>query len=133
MTTEELIRDFSEGNFSDWCRGKFEDFVPASKKMDEGEFEAARQIGYVRTLAEDGVNSLLVEGGARVSASFRAAGLVDEVSLFLAPKLLGRGLQMGESWALRHLTEGIDLRDCRIRQAGDDLLIEGTPSCSPDW
>ena len=87
----------------------------------------------LRSLAEDGVNSLLVEGGARVSASFLAAGLVDEVSLFLAPKLLGRGLQMGESWALRHLTEGIDLRDCRIRQAGDDLWIEGTPSCSPDW
>ena len=37
--TEELIRDFSEANFAEWCRGKFADFVPASKKLNEGECE----------------------------------------------------------------------------------------------
>ena len=66
ITTEELIRGFSEEIFSDWCRGKFADFVPASKKMDEGEFEAARQVGYVRTLADGGVNRPLLVAAVQV-------------------------------------------------------------------
>ena len=82
-------------------------------------------------LASAGINTLLVEGGARVAGSFLREKLVDEVSLFLAPKLLGRGLQLGESWGLEHLDQGFDLRSCRIRQAGEDLWLEGVPTCSP--
>ena len=52
IKTEELIRDFSIANFAGWCRGEFAGFVPASKKLNEGEGKAARQIGYVRTLAD---------------------------------------------------------------------------------
>ena len=70
MTTEELIRDFSEGNFSDWCRGKFADFVPKSERLDEGDFSRARQIGYVRTLAEDGVNRPLLVAAVLINALF---------------------------------------------------------------
>ena len=82
-------------------------------------------------LASAGINTLLVEGGARVAGSFLREKLVDEVSLFLAPKLLGRGLQLGESWGVEHLDQGFDLRSCRIRQAGEDLWLEGVPTCSP--
>jgi diaminohydroxyphosphoribosylaminopyrimidine deaminase/5-amino-6-(5-phosphoribosylamino)uracil reductase len=40
-------------------------------------------------LATAGLTSLLVEGGAEVHASLLAAGLADEVLLFIAPKILG--------------------------------------------
>ena len=66
ITTEELIRDFSEENFAGWCRGKFVDFVPKSERLDEGDFGRARQIGYVRTLAEDGVNRPLLVATVQV-------------------------------------------------------------------
>jgi len=66
ITTEELIRGFSEESFAGWCRGKFADFVPAAAKLDMGEFEAARQIGYVRTLADGGVNRPLLVAAVQV-------------------------------------------------------------------
>ncbi|HVK76576.1 MAG TPA: dihydrofolate reductase family protein [Kofleriaceae bacterium] len=42
-------------------------------------------------LAGDGVTSLLVEGGPSTHASFVAAGIADEIRLYLAPTLLGAG------------------------------------------
>ncbi len=66
ITTEELIRDFSEENFAGWCRGKFADFVPKSERLDEGDFSRARQIGYVRTLADGGVNRPLLIAAVQV-------------------------------------------------------------------
>ncbi len=35
--------------------------------------------------------SLLVEGGGQVHGAFLAAGLADELALFVAPKLIGAG------------------------------------------
>jgi diaminohydroxyphosphoribosylaminopyrimidine deaminase/5-amino-6-(5-phosphoribosylamino)uracil reductase len=45
----------------------------------------------VAKLAAAGVASLLVEGGPRVHGSFVAAGIADEVRLYLAPVFLGAG------------------------------------------
>lgn len=45
----------------------------------------------VEELFEDGVNGILVEGGALTSASFVRAGLADRLEVFLAPKLFGAG------------------------------------------
>ena len=42
-------------------------------------------------LAEEGVQSLLLEGGPTLAASFFAADLVDKLMLFVAPKLSGEG------------------------------------------
>jgi diaminohydroxyphosphoribosylaminopyrimidine deaminase/5-amino-6-(5-phosphoribosylamino)uracil reductase len=46
-------------------------------------------IGVLHALAEKGITRLLVEGGARVAASFVAAGLVDEVWLLRGPDTIG--------------------------------------------
>lgn len=40
-------------------------------------------------LGADGITSVLVEGGAEVHASFLAAGLADELVLYVAPKVVG--------------------------------------------
>jgi diaminohydroxyphosphoribosylaminopyrimidine deaminase/5-amino-6-(5-phosphoribosylamino)uracil reductase len=45
-------------------------------------------------LGARGVQSLLLEGGATVYAAFIAAGLVDSVALFLAPRLQGGGVPL---------------------------------------
>ena len=42
-------------------------------------------------LAEDGVQSLLLEGGPKLAESFLRADLVDKLLLFVAPKLAGEG------------------------------------------
>ncbi len=45
----------------------------------------------LHALAERGITRLLVEGGARVAASFVAAGLVDEFWLLRGPAAIGNG------------------------------------------
>jgi len=42
-----------------------------------------------RRLAREGLHEVLVEGGARLATSWLAAGLVDRIALFTAPRLLG--------------------------------------------
>ena len=44
------------------------------------------------TLATEGVQSLLLEGGPKLAEKFLRAGLVDKVLLFVAPQIAGSGL-----------------------------------------
>jgi diaminohydroxyphosphoribosylaminopyrimidine deaminase/5-amino-6-(5-phosphoribosylamino)uracil reductase len=46
-------------------------------------------MGVLHTLAEKGITRLLVEGGARIAASFVAADLVDEIWLLRGPDTIG--------------------------------------------
>lgn len=45
----------------------------------------------LRKLAKKGISSVLVEGGSEVFRSFQRSGLIDEMILHVAPKLLGDG------------------------------------------
>jgi diaminohydroxyphosphoribosylaminopyrimidine deaminase/5-amino-6-(5-phosphoribosylamino)uracil reductase len=70
--------------------------------------------------------SLLVEGGGEVHGAFVAAGLADEVALFVAPKLIGSGgvpllavdgpAKMADAWRLGAVS---------TRRLGDDILVVG--------
>jgi riboflavin-specific deaminase-like protein len=54
-----------------------------------GEVDFPAAMAYLRQ--EEGVRALLSEGGPRVHAQMQAAGLVDELFLTIAPKLVGGG------------------------------------------
>ena len=47
--------------------------------------------GVLKTLAEEGITRLMIEGGPTVAASFVAADLVDEAALIYSEKLVGEG------------------------------------------
>ena len=68
------------------------------------------------------VQSLLVEGGATVHGAFIAAGLVDRVVLFVAPRLIGGGVPVARG-ADRPLAEALRLGPLTTRAVGADLLI----------
>jgi len=74
-------------------------------------------------LASREIQSVLVEGGAAVHGAFLAAGLVDRVALFFAPRLLGGGLSIA-SGPGRPLAEALRLGPARLRRIGDDVLME---------
>jgi diaminohydroxyphosphoribosylaminopyrimidine deaminase/5-amino-6-(5-phosphoribosylamino)uracil reductase len=78
-------------------------------------------------LGARGVTHLLVEGGAAVHASFLAAGLADEVVLFLAPKLLGGGLPWLAGEGPERMADAIPLAGVEVGRAGDDLVVRGVP------
>jgi diaminohydroxyphosphoribosylaminopyrimidine deaminase/5-amino-6-(5-phosphoribosylamino)uracil reductase len=76
----------------------------------------------LRQLAALGVQSLLVEGGARLHASFWVEGLVDYVQLYVTPPWLG---EEGVPLLAGHAFSPASLHERRVRQIGPDVLIEG--------
>ncbi|MFL5303123.1 MAG: bifunctional diaminohydroxyphosphoribosylaminopyrimidine deaminase/5-amino-6-(5-phosphoribosylamino)uracil reductase RibD [Anaeromyxobacteraceae bacterium] len=79
-------------------------------------------------LAARGLAHVLVEGGAEVHASFLAAGLVDRVVLFLAPKLLGGGKDWLAGAGPARLVDAVRLVGVEVQRVGEDLLVTGTPA-----
>jgi diaminohydroxyphosphoribosylaminopyrimidine deaminase/5-amino-6-(5-phosphoribosylamino)uracil reductase len=82
-------------------------------------------------LAAEGISMLLVEGGSSVISALIKARVVDEYSLFVAPVLLGRGLQLAGELSLAHMGEAVSLAPARIKQVEGDLWLEVNPKCSP--
>lgn len=79
----------------------------------------------LQELGKNGCTSVLVEGGSRVHGSFLAAGLVDQVFLFVAPFFLGSaGVPVAE-FAGPGLDLSRRLKDLTTKRYGDDLLISG--------
>lgn len=77
-------------------------------------------------LGKEGINSLLVEGGSGVHTSFLREGLVDQVSLFMAPLFLGsRSIPLVGDLAVTDVGEGRRFRMSRIKRFGSDVLVEG--------
>jgi diaminohydroxyphosphoribosylaminopyrimidine deaminase/5-amino-6-(5-phosphoribosylamino)uracil reductase len=76
----------------------------------------------LEALAARDVQSVLVEGGAAIHGAFIAAGLVDGVALFVAPRLLGGGVPVAAG-AGRGLTAALDLGAFETRRLGPDLLL----------
>ncbi len=78
----------------------------------------------MRILAERDVNEVLLETGPTLAGSALAAGLVDELVIYMAPHLMGdmaRGLFSLP--ALRHMHQRIDLEISDIRALGKDWRI----------
>jgi diaminohydroxyphosphoribosylaminopyrimidine deaminase/5-amino-6-(5-phosphoribosylamino)uracil reductase len=74
----------------------------------------------LRDLAGEGVQSLLLEGGPRLAASFLEADLVDKLLVLVAPTLGGTGpvafsARLASPRSLQHLS---------ARTVGDDVLLE---------
>jgi len=81
-----------------------------------------------RLVAELGwreMTNVLVEGGARLLGSFFAAHLVDEVRVFVAPRLLGEGLAPVGGWAAPSVEGALRLERVRTRRMDCDVLISG--------
>ena len=85
----------------------------------------------LRELAGRNVQSLMVEGGARVLSAFIEAGLSDALALFSSASLMGEGHGLGEGIRLQSMRDIVRLREFRVRRAGKDSLLEGIFQCSP--
>jgi diaminohydroxyphosphoribosylaminopyrimidine deaminase / 5-amino-6-(5-phosphoribosylamino)uracil reductase len=73
----------------------------------------------LRTLAADGVQSLLLEGGPTLATAFFEQGLVDKLLLFIAPVEAGEGPRfVGPG------VEPLDLSHFAVRSIGEDVLVE---------
>jgi diaminohydroxyphosphoribosylaminopyrimidine deaminase/5-amino-6-(5-phosphoribosylamino)uracil reductase len=96
-------------------------FVPATGTRIDPE-------AVLSNLFTRGIQSVLIEGGPTIAASFLAAGLVDKVTIFLAPVLIGgepdAPLVMGGNGLLG---SDVVLHEIHTARYGDDIEVSGYP------
>lgn len=84
-------------------------------------------------LAERGINELHVEAGATLNGALFEAGLVDELLLYVAPRLLGSGRPIARIGPLQRLEASVDLHFTESRMVGDDLRLRARLQDPQAW
>ncbi|WP_458121957.1 bifunctional diaminohydroxyphosphoribosylaminopyrimidine deaminase/5-amino-6-(5-phosphoribosylamino)uracil reductase RibD [Paenibacillus sp. Z6-24] len=79
----------------------------------------------MRTLGEQELSSILLEGGGRLNGAMLEAGLVDRVTLFFAPKLIGGGMSTFTLDGFEKMNQAVTLDQMEVRQLGDNVCISG--------
>jgi diaminohydroxyphosphoribosylaminopyrimidine deaminase/5-amino-6-(5-phosphoribosylamino)uracil reductase len=77
----------------------------------------------LRDLAKRGVNELHVEAGHKLNGSLVREGLVDELLVYLAPKLVGQGREMAHFGPLTDLAQAQPLEFLSSERIGPDLRL----------
>jgi diaminohydroxyphosphoribosylaminopyrimidine deaminase/5-amino-6-(5-phosphoribosylamino)uracil reductase len=77
----------------------------------------------LRDLAAREVNELHVEAGHKLNGSFIREGLLDELLVYLAPKLIGQGRDMANFGPLTDLAQALPLEFLSSERIGPDLRL----------
>lgn len=90
-----------------------------------GEHETARVRSALEQLGAAGITSILLEGGPHLAGAFHDAGAIDELRLFIAPKLLGGRAARGiiEGVGIELVEDAVAAKNWHWAPSGDDLLI----------
>ena len=82
----------------------------------------------MQKLGAQGIDSILLEGGAELNWSALSQGIVRKVQAYIAPKIIGGAdakTPVGGQGILK-MSDALMLENTKIQWLGDDLLIEGT-------
>ncbi len=80
-------------------------------------------MGMLQDLGRREVNELHVEAGQRLNGALIREGLVDELLLYLAPKLLGQGRDMASFGPLEDLGKALQLDFLSTQMVGPDMRL----------
>lgn len=81
----------------------------------------------LRHLANIGCNEVLVEAGSTLAGAFIQQQCVDEVWLYVAPKLLGSSAQPLVGWSLEKLSEAFPLQLKEVKVLAEDVRLVYVP------
>lgn len=81
----------------------------------------------LRELAQRGCNEVLVESGAGLAGAFWRVGLVDELIVYMAPRLLGSRARPLLELPFDEMAEAMDLDVTDVRVIGRDWRITARP------
>lgn len=88
---------------------------PSGGKVDLGSM--------LRDLATKGMNELHVEAGYQLNGALIREKLVDELLVYLAPRLLGQGRGLAHFGPLTTLADGLELEFTSVDTIGPDIRI----------
>lgn len=72
--------------------------------------------------AQAGIQRILIEGGSRVAASALKVGVVDDVVVFVAPKIVGSGLSAVGDLGIDRIADAICLKNIDVLRIGNDVM-----------
>ena len=81
----------------------------------------------IEKLSEEGIDSILIEGGGNINFSALEEGIVDKAIFYIAPKIIGGEKtknSIGGNGFLK-LDDAVRLKDTSYRKINDDFVIEG--------
>ena len=93
--------------------------------------EGGRHFGAIlEILSERSLQSVLVEGGAKIAGQLFDQGFINKVTFFVAPKIVGGSSAPGAVGGLgvESMTEAWSLRDVDVIRRGPDVEITGYPT-----
>jgi len=95
--------------------------------MCNGDTPAARLDSLLAELGRRRMTNVLVEGGAAVLGSFLDAGAIDEVHVFIAPKLIGGRDAPGPvaGTGLTELATALHIADPHVETVTGDIYVHG--------
>ena len=76
-----------------------------------------------KDLGQRNINEVHIEAGFKLNGSLLAAGLVDELLVYLAPLLIGQGLGMANLGPFEALTQTLKLDIQNVTPVGDDIRL----------
>ncbi|WP_268888260.1 bifunctional diaminohydroxyphosphoribosylaminopyrimidine deaminase/5-amino-6-(5-phosphoribosylamino)uracil reductase RibD [Maribrevibacterium harenarium] len=92
---------------------------------EDGRLDLVEAMGQ---LADEGINEVLVETGAELAGAFLLAGLVDELVVYMAPKLLGSEARPLLRLPIENMAEAVNLDLVDVRKIGADLKLVYVPN-----
>ncbi|MFC2033452.1 bifunctional diaminohydroxyphosphoribosylaminopyrimidine deaminase/5-amino-6-(5-phosphoribosylamino)uracil reductase RibD [Chloroflexota bacterium] len=75
-------------------------------------------------LGQRGISSVLVEGGAGVITSLLKLRLADKLVVFIAPKIMGKGIEAVGELGVKDVEQALPLSFSKVSRVGEDLVIE---------
>jgi len=106
---------------------KFEDSNLEVWKLREGKNGQVDLLSLLKKAGENKITSILVEGGQKVLTSFMQEKLADKIYCFIAPKIMGKGLDAMAELGIRKISDSVQLKDVEIKKIEDNVLISGYP------
>ncbi|HRO67017.1 MAG TPA: bifunctional diaminohydroxyphosphoribosylaminopyrimidine deaminase/5-amino-6-(5-phosphoribosylamino)uracil reductase RibD [Pseudobdellovibrionaceae bacterium] len=77
-------------------------------------------------LWDEGLRSVMIEGGSRIASAFFTAGLINRLHLFRAPVLFGnQGRSFAEFFQVKSMGERLNLRNVKNLNFGPDSYLTG--------
>ena len=79
----------------------------------------------LKKLGEKKINSVLVEGGAKIITSFLKEKLADRMIIIIAPLIMGKGLSSINDREIKKIKDTLSFSSLQLYQYGKDLVLDG--------
>lgn len=110
--------------------------VAVKALLDQGVEISSVNRGDLRAVLQElgnrSLQSLLVEGGSTIAGEFIDAGLVNKVTFFIAPKIIGGAAAPGAVAGIgaEKMADALNLDKVSVTQRGKDIEVTGYPRTS---